>query len=88
MDKLKFLFSRTNLTQPSTLKAIVQFLVAAGVFKLAPEAQDQVVEWLGFIIAGGQALMSLINFVRNEHKSAIVTATPTLITTTKEGPTP
>ena len=84
MDKLRFLFSRANLTQASTIKAIVQFGVAAGLFKLSPGAQDQVVRWMGEIICGGQALMALINFWRNEHKTAIASPPPTIIATRKE----
>ena len=84
MDKLKFLFSRSNLTQASTLKAIIQLLVAGGVIHLAPEAQDQVVHWLAEIIGGGQALLAVINFLRNERKHTIVTVTPTTITTKKD----
>ncbi len=57
-------------TQASTWRGVVNLAVALGVLHMTPAAQDQIVAFALQIVAGGQALIGLINCFHNERKSA------------------
>lgn len=65
---LKQMFSKENLTQRSTITALVVGLAAVLNWNLTPEAQDQVV---GTVLTAINAILGIVatyNFVRDEKK--------------------
>ncbi len=65
---LKQMFSKENLTQRSTITALVVGLAAVLNWNLTPEAQDQVV---GAVLTAINAILGIVatyNFVRDEKK--------------------
>ena len=82
-NKLRFAFSKQNLTQASTMKAIISFMVAIGLFHFTPDEQQQLASLsLRFIAAITEllsiahALYAFINLFHNEDKAVIVPAQP------------
>lgn len=59
-------------TQASTWRGLVSLAVSLGILHMTPAMQDQIVAFALQIVAGGQAVIGLINLVRNERKSATV----------------
>ena len=83
MISLKRVFSLQNLTQASTIKAIIGFAVAIGLLHFTPDQQEQLTNIaLRFIAAvtellsAAHAAYALINLFHNENKPAIVPAQP------------
>ena len=77
--KLKFLFSRDNLTQASTIKAIIGFIAAIGLVTLTPDQQQQAtsltlrfVDALMNMLAATHAAYAFVNLLYNERKHTTI----------------
>lgn len=56
------------LKQASTWRGIVSLVVALGLWRISPEAQDSIVQTALLVVAAGEGLKGTINVVQNEKK--------------------
>ncbi len=84
-DKIRFLFSRNNLTQASTIKAVIGLIAATGLVAMTPDQQQQAasltlrfVDSLMNFLAAIQAAYAFVNFLYNERKHTTVNAISTI----------